>query len=62
MSNNKVGFVSLGCPKTLVDSERILNQLKMDGLVHLPGATALQAGDFIEARITGADEYDLFVE
>src|SRR5690606_12917949 len=23
----KVGFVSLGCPKTLVDSERILTQL-----------------------------------
>jgi ribosomal protein S12 methylthiotransferase len=31
MSNNKVGFVSLGCPKALVDSERILTQLKMDG-------------------------------
>lgn len=30
-SNNKVGFVSLGCPKALVDSERILTQLKMDG-------------------------------
>ncbi|RLA39533.1 MAG: 30S ribosomal protein S12 methylthiotransferase RimO, partial [Gammaproteobacteria bacterium] len=27
----KVGFVSLGCPKALVDSERILTQLKMDG-------------------------------
>ncbi len=26
-----VGFVSLGCPKALVDSERILTQLKMDG-------------------------------
>jgi ribosomal protein S12 methylthiotransferase len=31
MSSNKVGFVSLGCPKALVDSERILTQLKMDG-------------------------------
>jgi ribosomal protein S12 methylthiotransferase len=33
MSNsaNKVGFVSLGCPKALVDSERILTQLKLDG-------------------------------
>lgn len=30
-SNHKVGFVSLGCPKALVDSERILTQLKMDG-------------------------------
>ncbi len=27
----KVGFVSLGCPKALVDSERILTQLKMEG-------------------------------
>jgi len=31
MSNPKVGFVSLGCPKALVDSERILTQLRMDG-------------------------------
>jgi len=29
-SSNKVGFVSLGCPKALVDSERILTQLKSD--------------------------------
>ncbi|WP_019531686.1 30S ribosomal protein S12 methylthiotransferase RimO [Dasania marina] len=27
----KVGFVSLGCPKALVDSERILTQLKLEG-------------------------------
>jgi len=27
----KVGFVSLGCPKALVDSERILTQLRNDG-------------------------------
>lgn len=31
MSSRKVGFVSLGCPKALVDSERILTQLRMDG-------------------------------
>ncbi len=33
MSSNRstVGFVSLGCPKALVDSERILSQLKLDG-------------------------------
>lgn len=30
-SNGKIGFVSLGCPKNSVDSERILTQLKMDG-------------------------------
>ncbi|EED35965.1 MiaB-like tRNA modifying enzyme YliG, TIGR01125 [Luminiphilus syltensis NOR5-1B] len=27
----RVGFVSLGCPKALVDSERILTQLRLDG-------------------------------
>jgi len=26
-----VGFISLGCPKALVDSERILTQLRLDG-------------------------------
>ena len=34
MSNpdrKSIGFVSLGCPKALVDSERILTQLKLDG-------------------------------
>ncbi len=30
-TNPKVGFVSLGCPKALVDSERILTQLKVEG-------------------------------
>ena len=29
--NGKVGFVSLGCPKALVDSEKILTQLQIDG-------------------------------
>ena len=27
----KIGFVSLGCPKALVDSERILTQLRAEG-------------------------------
>ena len=27
----KVGFVSLGCPKALVDSERIITQLRAEG-------------------------------
>lgn len=31
MSTPKVGMVSLGCPKALVDSERILTQLRQDG-------------------------------
>lgn len=29
--NNRIGFVSLGCPKALVDSERIITQLKAQG-------------------------------
>ena len=44
MSENKkveakkptVGFVSLGCPKALVDSERILTQLQIDGYEIVP--------------------------
>ena len=35
-SNPKVGFVSLGCPKALVDSERILTQLRTDGYDVVP--------------------------
>ncbi len=31
MSTPRVGFVSLGCPKALVDSERILTKLRADG-------------------------------
>src|SRR5690606_13918323 len=30
-TSGRVGFVSLGCPKALVDSERILSQLRADG-------------------------------
>tara|TARA_R110000787_G_scaffold71250_1_gene158581 strand:- start:162 stop:1496 length:1335 start_codon:yes stop_codon:yes gene_type:complete len=29
--SGKVGFISLGCPKALVDSERILTQLRLEG-------------------------------
>ena len=29
--SRKIGFVSLGCPKALVDSERILTQLRVEG-------------------------------
>ncbi len=36
MPSNKVGFVSLGCPKALVDSERILTQLRLDGYEIVP--------------------------
>jgi len=36
MSAPKVGFVSLGCPKALVDSERILTQLRTEGYEIVP--------------------------
>ena len=34
---------------------------EIDGVVHLPGVTELNAGDWVEADITGADDYDLWV-
>jgi len=42
MSSNspKVGFVSLGCPKALVDSERILTQLRVEGYEVVPSYDA----------------------
>jgi ribosomal protein S12 methylthiotransferase len=35
-SSPKVGFISLGCPKALVDSERILTELRKDGYEIVP--------------------------
>ncbi len=35
-NSRRVGMVSLGCPKALVDSERILTQLKLDGYELVP--------------------------
>ncbi len=35
-SNPTIGFVSLGCPKNLVDSERILTQLRTEGYDIVP--------------------------
>ncbi|HQF30415.1 MAG TPA: 30S ribosomal protein S12 methylthiotransferase RimO [Hyphomicrobiales bacterium] len=32
---------------------------EIDGTVRLPGETALEVGDIVKARITGADDYDL---
>ena len=32
----RIGFVSLGCPKNLVDSERILTQLRTEGYDVVP--------------------------
>ena len=39
-ANPKVGFVSLGCPKALVDSERILTQLRVEGYEIVPSYDA----------------------
>ena len=39
----KVGFVSLGCPKALVDSEQVLTRLKAEGYVTV--------GDYAEADL-----------
>jgi ribosomal protein S12 methylthiotransferase len=36
----KVGFVSLGCPKALVDSERILTRLRAEGYEVVPSYSA----------------------
>lgn len=36
----RVGFVSLGCPKALVDSERILTQLRVEGYQIVPSYDA----------------------
>ncbi|MEQ8955149.1 MAG: 30S ribosomal protein S12 methylthiotransferase RimO [Gammaproteobacteria bacterium] len=35
-ASHKIVFVSLGCPKALVDSERILTQLRLDGYDIVP--------------------------
>ncbi|WP_049622309.1 30S ribosomal protein S12 methylthiotransferase RimO [Frateuria defendens] len=42
-STQKIGFVSLGCPKALVDSERILTQLKVEGYEIVPSYDAADA-------------------
>jgi ribosomal protein S12 methylthiotransferase len=34
--NRRIGFVSLGCPKALVDSERILTRLRAEGYETVP--------------------------
>ena len=35
-AQKKVGFVSLGCPKALVDSESMMTQLREDGYALVP--------------------------
>ncbi len=52
----KVGFVSLGCPKALVDSERILTQLRTDGYEISPtyedaGLVVVNTCGFIDSAV-----------
>jgi tRNA A37 methylthiotransferase MiaB len=41
MKTPKIGFISLGCPKALVDSERILTKLRSEGYEVAPDYDAL---------------------
>ncbi|HET6586213.1 MAG TPA: 30S ribosomal protein S12 methylthiotransferase RimO [Oleiagrimonas sp.] len=52
----KIGFVSLGCPKALVDSERILTQLRVEGYELVPtydaaDAVVVNTCGFIDAAV-----------
>lgn len=56
MSNPRVGFVSLGCPKALVDSERIITRLRSEGYELSPdyadaGVVIINTCGFIESAI-----------
>src|SRR5687768_4445621 len=46
----RVGFVSLGCPKALVDSERILTQLRAEGYEVAP---SYEAADLVVVNTCG---------
>ncbi len=55
-ASSKIGFVSLGCPKALVDSERILTQLKAEGYDIVPrydkaNAVIVNTCGFIDAAV-----------
>ena len=66
MATQKVGFVSLGCPKALVDSERILTQLRIDGYEIVPSyqnadiVVCREVLEHIPVREWGAFVRDLF--
>lgn len=59
--NSRIGFISLGCPKNLVDSERILTQLRTEGYDVVPSyndadLVVVNTCGFIDAargRVTG---------
>lgn len=61
LANPKVGFVSLGCPKALVDSERILTQLRAEGYAIVPSYDAadvvvVNTCGFIDAAVAESME------
>lgn len=54
--NHRVGFVSLGCPKALVDSERIITQLRAQGYELVPsfqdaGVVVINTCGFIDTAV-----------
>jgi ribosomal protein S12 methylthiotransferase len=54
--NHRVGFASLGCPKALVDSERIITQLKAQGYELVPnyndaGVVVINTCGFIDSAV-----------
>src|ERR1044071_8685813 len=56
-ASRKVGFFSLGCPKALVDSERILTQLRAEGYETVPTYDAadvviVNTCGFIDSAVT----------
>jgi len=55
-SDPAIGFVSLGCPKALVDSERILTQLRVEGYRIVPSyaqadAVVVNTCGFIDSAV-----------
>jgi ribosomal protein S12 methylthiotransferase len=48
--NRRIGFVSLGCPKALVDSERILTRLRAEGYETVP---SYEAADLVVVNTCG---------
>ena len=69
----RIGFLSLGCPKALVDSERIITRLRGEGyelsasydgadavVVNACGQAGLRPGDRLNVLVEDAGLYDLF--
>ena len=48
----RIGFVSLGCPKALVDSERLISELKARGGLR-DGASGYAGADLVVVNTCG---------